>query len=73
MNLRFTTNDENGEGSYAGVARDGGHGAREGGREAAVMASFRRAFCLSPLYPRLTPWATTCRPFRGSVIGAEVE
>ena len=62
-----------GGGGCVRVARGGGYGAREGGREAAVMAWFCRAICLSPLYPRLTPWATTCRPCRGSVSGAEAE
>ena len=74
-----------GEGSYAGVARGGGHGAREGGGEAAVMAWFRRAGiggvgtqgstdrpCFAAA-DRFHPGLLSCtRPFRARVVGAEV-
>ncbi len=40
MNLRFTTNDENAGGGYAGVARTGDYGARDGGGVAAVRGRF---------------------------------
>ena len=42
-----------GEGSYAGVARGGGHGAREDGGEAAAMAGFCRAVGWPARVPQL--------------------
>ncbi len=55
MSQRFTRNDENGGSGYAGVARGGGHGAREGGRETAMVAWFRRAEIARAGGPRAPP------------------